>query len=339
MKKILFALALTVFMASAAWAAEEISYQSFWAPAHKLNRTVIEPWCKGMEEATKGKVVMHYNALNTLVKTEAMPAALKSGTLEAGGLQLQTLIATMPLSQLLGLPFLVQNAVEACEMAQKMREAFPEIRKEGDDNYHVLAMVGSDRYALGAVNGLIRTPADLVGKRVLVWATYQIEEVKAWGGLPVQVTSADTYIGLQRGLGEVAYVPFPAMESSKLAEVAKFITVIPSRTLPMGMVMNHDVWKGLPQDAKDYLNSTTGDAMSKRIGQALVELSAEDAQRHLGNGCTIHVLTVEEQAAFKSAAASANQAYWVDMLQRNNVSDPAGWIAKVEKLAADTFGR
>jgi TRAP-type C4-dicarboxylate transport system substrate-binding protein len=340
MKKTWLALSLLACLAaSPASAAEELSYQSFWGAAHALNKTVIEPWCAGLAKATDGAFVMHYNALNTLIKADAMPTAIRNGSLEAGGIQMQTAVSMMPLSQLLSLPFLVQNAEEACIMAQKMYETFPEVRAEIDANFKLLALAGSDRYAFVATRSLIKTPADLAGKRVLIWAPYQIEEVKAWGGIPVQITSSETYMGLQRGLGEVAYVPAPSIESNKLSEVGKFLTLIPSRSLPLAILMNKEIWASLSPAAQKYFTDTTGDVISRGIGTGLVQLTAEDNTRHVTNGCTLYELTLEEQAAFRDSAAEANRTYWMDMLSRNNVQNPAEWIAKVEKLAAETFGR
>jgi C4-dicarboxylate-binding protein DctP len=337
MKKILLTLVLSVCMVNPVWA-EEIAYQSFWTSGHELNKTIIEPWCKGMAEATGGKVVMHFNGNNALFRSDATPMAIKNGTLDAGGLQIQGAVAMMPLSNLLALPFLVQDAKEAGIMARKMRETFPEVRAEGDNNFHVLATLGSDRYAFGSTKDLIRTPADLAGKRVLVWAPYQIEEVKAWGGMPVQIISSETYMGLQRGLGEVAYVPYPAIESNKLVEVVKHISMIPSRSLPLAIAINKDVWESLPQAARDYLNTTTGETMERLLGEALVAMVARDMERHKASGVTVYELTKEEQEAFKTAAAPANHVFWVDLLRRYGVADPEGWITKVEALAAETFG-
>lgn len=340
MKKVLLALTLAAALsASPALAVEELTYQSFWGAAHQLNKTMIEPWCKGLTPATNGEYIMHFNNLNTLVKTDSVASSIKNGSLEAGGIQLQTAVSMMPLSQLLSLPFLVQNAEEACIMANKMYETFPEIRAEIGDNFHLLAYMGSDRFSFVATKGLIKSPADLAGKRVLIWAPYQIEEVKAWGGMPVQVTSSETYMGLQRGLGEVAYVPAPAIESNKLSEVGKFLTLIPSRSLPMTIVINKDVWQRLSPEAQKYFNENSGFTLTQRLGNGLVELTTADNAKHVANGCEIYELNLEEQAVFKQVAATANQAYWEDMLKRNKVDNPAEWIAKVEQLAAETFGR
>jgi len=341
MKKTLLALVLSVCMALPAWArpAEELAFQSFWTAGHQLNRAIIDPWCQGMREATNGKVVMHFNGNGALFRMDAVPNALRTGSLDVGGIQLQVALSMMPLHNLLSLPFLVQNAQEAATLAIAMRETFPEVRKEGDANFYTLAFLGSDRYAFGSVHNPIRTPADLAGKRVLVWAAWQIEEVKAWGGQPVQIISAETYMGLQRGLGEVAYVPYPAMESNKLIEVVRHVTLIPSRTLPMAIAINKDAYNSLPQEAKDYLRNTTGEAMSRRIGDALVAMSAEDMARHKAAGIEFIELNKEEQEVFRVKAADANRAYWVDTLRRNRLPDPEGWIDRVEKLAAKLFDR
>ncbi len=339
MKKVLLILAVLCFCASPALAAEEYSVQSFWGSAHHLNKVFWEAWCKDMTDKSGGKAVFHYYSLNTLVKSDGVATAIKAGNLDAGGIQMQTAVSMMPHSQVLGLPFLVQNAREACVLYAKMFETFPEMRDEVNKNFKLLAAFGSDRYAFASNNVLIKTPADLKGKRVLVWAAYQMDEVKSWGGQPVQIASSETYMGLQRGLGEVAYVPAPAVESNKLSEVAKNITLIPSRTLPMILAINHDSWKTLPKEVQKQVEETTGPKLSEFIGTELVKLTDGDMEKHKASGCTVYMLSLEEQKVFKDAAAEANNAYWADMLSRNGVKDPKAWIAKVEKLAAETFKR
>lgn len=338
MKKTLLVLFMVLcFSASTAHAAEEYVVQSFWSASHALNKKWWEPWCKEISEKSKGKVVFHYNPLNTQVKVDAVPGAIKSGTLDIGGIQMQAAVAMLPHSQALSLPFLVQDATEAAAMYMAMYKQLPEVKKELDKNFKVLAVIGSDRYAFIATNGMIKSPADISGKRVLVWAPYQMDEVKSWGGLPVQVTSTETYMGLQRGLGEIAYVPAPAIETSKLSEVAKNITLIPSRSLPLVIAMNNDSWESLPKNVQKLVSETTGDKLSKYLGQELVNLTTEDNKKHVKNGCTVYELTIPEQMAFKNAAAESNNKYWMTMLKRNGVKDPQGWINRVEKLAAQTL--
>lgn len=340
MKKLLLLLPLIFcFTTMPAHAAEEYTVQSFWGPSHKLNKVWWEKWCNEITEKSGGDVVFHYYPLNGLVKTDATPAAVRSGSLDIGGLQLQTAVSLMPHSQTVALPFIVQNAREACTLFSIMFEKFPEMQNEVNKNFKFLAAMGSDRYAFASNNMLIKTPEDLKGKRVLVWAPYQIEEVKSWGGTPVQITSSETYMGLQRGLGEVAYVPCPSVESNKLNEVAKYITLIPSRSLPIIIVMNKGSWDSLPKNVQQLVTETTGTQLSHYLGEQLMQLTEEDNEKHKAKGCTVYSLTLEEQNLFKELAADANKAYWEDMLKRNGVKDPDAWIAKVEALAAETFKR
>lgn len=341
MKKILVSLAVIFCLASgSAFAAEEYSFQSFWISSHQLNKLIIEPWCKKITDNSDGKIIMHFNANNTLVKADSVAASIRSGNLDAGGIQMQTAVAMMPLSQLLALPFIVQDADEACILYREMYKAFPEVRKEIDKNFKLVTLMGSDRYCFASTSSLIKTPADLKGKRVLVWAPYQIEEVKSWGGLPVQIAASETYMGLQRGLGEIAYVPAPAMDGNKLAEVAKYITLIPSRSLPMIMAINWDAWESMPKNVQTYIDSISGDVLSAQIGKGLVELTARDMVKHVNeNKCQVYELSLAEQKIFKDMAAEANNKYWTEMLQRNGVKNPKEWMDKVEALAAKTFNR
>lgn len=339
MKKLLLALAMTLCFAAPLQAAEEYTVQSFWSSAHKLNKVLWEPWCDEINAKFKDEVVFHFYPLNSLVKMDAMPSSVKSGSLDIGGLQLQSAIAMMPHSQAIALPFLVQNAKESCTLYPKMFEAFPEMRAEVEKNFKFLAAFGSDRSALAAKDGLIKSPADLKGKRVLVWAPYQSDEVTSWGGIPVQVVPAETYMGIQRGLGDVAYIPYPAVEVNKISEVAHYITLIPSRSMPLVIVMNKDSWDSLPRELQQHIDETTGTKMSDFIGDELLRLTDEDIAKQKAKGCQVHILSIEEQRPFKELAAEVNRQYWVNMLSRHGVQDPEGWMARVENLAAETFGR
>ena len=339
MKKLVLLLAMVFCFAAPLKAAEEYTVQSFWSSSHKLNKVLFENWLNEINEKFKGEVVFHFYPLNSLVKMDAMPGAVKSGSLDIAGLQLQTAIAMMPHSQAIALPFLVQDAKESCALYPKMFATFPEMKDEVDKNFKFLAAFGSDRSALAAKDGLIKSPADLKGKRVLVWAPYQSDEVTSWGGIPVQVVPAETYMGIQRGLGDVAYIPFPAVEVNKISEVAHYITLIPSRSMPLVMVMNKDSWDSLPKGLQKYIDETSGTKMSDMIGDALLKLTDEDIAKQRAKGCQVHILTIEEQKPFKELAAEVNNKYWVSMLSRHGVKDPQGWIDKVEKLAAETFGR
>jgi len=340
MKKILFLVsALCCLSSLSAFAATEYSVQSSSAAGHPISKFWWEPWCREITEKSGGKVIFNFFGTGALVKAEAAPNALSNGVVDIAGIVMQNSFSRLPYSQALALPFLVQDAHEACVLYAKMYEKLPEMREEIDRNYKLLWVMGSDRFSFVSAKKLIKSPADLKGKRVLVWSVSQIDEVRAWGGIPQYISMHETYMALQRGLGDAAYVPTPAVEAHKLSEVAEYVTVIPSRSLPMIIVMNWNSWNTLPPDVQKMVSDTTGPDLSERVGRFLVSHTDADLEKIRQRGGQAHILTMEEQQAFIDAAAEANNSYWLDVLARNGVADPASYIAKVKKLAADTFNR
>ncbi len=324
--------------AAPALAATEYSVQSTGAAGHPISKFWWEPWCGEITQKSGGRVVFNFYGAGALVKAEAVPTALRNGVVDIAGIMAQNSFAMLPYSQALALPFLAQDAAQACVLYSKMYETLPEMRAEIDKNYKLLWVMGSDRFAFISTNGLIKTPGDLKGRRVLVWSAGQIDEVKAWGGIPQQISMHETYMALQRGLGEVAYVAAPSIEAHKLSEVAGYITIIPSHSLPMLIAMNWESWRSLPPDVQRVVEESTGPALSKRVGEFLVSLTDADLDKIRNNGGQVHVLSMAEQQNFKQAAAEANRKYWLEALSRNGVENPAAYIKKVERLAAETFG-
>jgi TRAP-type C4-dicarboxylate transport system substrate-binding protein len=233
-------------------------------------------------------------------------------------------------------PHITRDAVHAHRLYWKAYTTIPEIKAELDKNMKVLAVWGSDRSALYSVKNPILTPKDLVGKRVLIWNPGQADQIKAWGGSPVQVAPNETYLSLQRGMGDALFAPLPVGVAYKLMEVSKHITIIPATTLFLSFGMNWDAWKELPADLQKIITDTTGEAFSKRSGELLYEHTNKDIETMKAAGVTIHTLTEAQYQAFKDADKTVTMEYWNKELTRVGVANPAAAIARAYKMSAET---
>lgn len=112
----------------------------------------------------------------------------------------------------------------------------------------------------------IHSVADIKGKKIAASGP-RADLIRAMGGAPVNVSSAEMYTALQRGLvGGITYPPYCGI-SYKFFEVLKYV-IWPGITVPsMGEILiNLDSWKKLPEEYQDILNE---EAFNMFVNEAL----------------------------------------------------------------------
>ena len=314
----------------------EYSFQSNYIGPHVLNVHQYQPWIEDVKKRSGGRLIINFFLNGALVKNEESLPALKNGVLDIAGIGPMYTDTLFPHTLAFMVPHITRDSIHAARLYWKAYTTIPEIKAELDKQMKVLAVWGSDRSALFSIRDPILTPADLTGKRVLIWSGGQVDQVKAWGGTPVQTAPNDTYIALQRGMGDVFYGPLPVGVAYKLMEVSKNITIIPSSTLFLTIGMSWDAWKELPGDLQKIIDDTTGEEFSKRSGELLYEYTNKDVKTMEAAGVTMHTLTEAQYQAFKDADKAVTMDFWQKDLARLGNPDPAGAIARAYKLAAET---
>jgi TRAP-type C4-dicarboxylate transport system substrate-binding protein len=114
----------------------------------------------------------------------------------------------------------------------------------------------------------IRSVADIKGKKIAASGP-RADLIKAMGGAPVNVSSAEMYTALQRGLVEgITYPPYCGI-SYKFFEVVDYV-IWPGITVPsMGEILvNLESWNKLPEEYKNIINE---EAFSMFVDEALPE--------------------------------------------------------------------
>lgn len=331
------ALALCFVPSSAAKAADvyEYNFQSTYAGPHVLNLHLYQPWIKELEEKSGGRLKIHFFMSGALAKPEEAIPGIMNGNLDMSGISPHYSDSVMPYTQALNLPHVSPDAYHATQLYMKAYNEIPEIKAEFDKVGKVFTIWGSDRAAFFSTKGPIMSPDDLKGKRVLIWSGGQVDQIKAWGGIPVQVGTNDTYMGLQRGMGDVFFGPLPVGVAYKVMEVTKDITVIPAYASVIGNAMNHEAYAEMPADLQKIFDESTGEQFSLDSGRLLFEYTNKDMDTMRAAGCTIHTLTPEQYQAFKDADREVLMDFWLKNLKRLGVKDPQVLIDKVYAMSAE----
>ncbi len=323
-----------MFAGSVAHAAEfEMSFQSAYPPAQTANNEVFIPWAASFEKASGGKYVMNYFPTSTIIDTQETYHGIKSGMLDIGGGGPGAFPKEGANTLLIRLPFAAKNALHGTLLAEKLWEELPEFRQEFENVGVTLSFWTSASYGLYSVKSPITKPEDLKGKRVLVLAPTDVEDVKAFGGVPVFITVSDAYVGLQRGMGEVLYTAVPYAKGLRIMEVAKYATILPAVTNPMGIVMNRDAYNEAPEDLKTMLHETTGREMAHKVARTLDQDVLDAEKEFTAAGCQVIHLTDEQLDVFVTAIQPMIDSYWVDYYTSIGMKDSAAKIKLVQELS------
>lgn len=317
----------------------ECNFQSSYAGPHVLNVQLFQPAVANILKRSDGKLNVNFFMSNSIVKaSEGIPAVM-NGNVDMAGVVSYFQDTMFPNTHVLEVPYVTRDSVQASALYWKAYNEIPEIKAEWDKAGKLLSIWGSDRSGIFSTKGPIKSPADLKGKRVLIWNGSQVDQVKAWGGVPVQVAAGDTYLGLQRGMGDVFFGPLPTGVAYKLTEVAKDVTVIPATTMLLATIVNWDVWNDMkPEFQQLIMDELGGEKASIRSGRLLYDATNKDIETMRGMGCTIHPLTPAEIQTFRDADSEVINAFWHSDLQRLGIADPEAAIKRIFDMAATVPG-
>lgn len=287
-----------------------------------------------IREKTGGSLDIKFVGMGSVVKAEAGFSSIRDGILDMGQFSPGDAIAALPLSNAAGFPWLVKDAAHGVRLQKALVEALPEMKTEMDKQVRVLALWTSDRNCILSLKGEVRSPSDLAGKRVLTWTPGLVDEIKAWGGIPVSIGSADAYVGLQRGMGEAVYCQLPMVKALKLYEVARFATPIaPSAVLPLAAGMNLDVWDSLTPEEQAVVAEVLAD-WGERLGKVTKADGDETIRVMKESGCRVVELSPQETEAFKTLSLPVLREFWIKMLDNARVKDPEAYIDRVTAIAS-----
>jgi TRAP-type C4-dicarboxylate transport system substrate-binding protein len=117
----------------------------------------------------------------------------------------------------------------------------------------------------------VRVPADLAGLRMRVPAGQMVADTfKAFGAVPVTINSRDIYDALKAGKVDAHENPLALMESFKLDEVTKYISVTNHMWSGFNQLAHLATWRTLADDMK---------AVIERNVATYVRLQRQDQER------------------------------------------------------------
>jgi len=264
---------------------------------------------KEVESRTNGEIDVEIYDSAQLYKDKEVPAAVGSGSIEAGVASLTRYVGDVPAVDVFYMPFLLNSEEKvraAVAKGSPVRSAIEEaIAETGGQILYWQAYGGAVMLSNG---GPIKTPADLVGKKVRVFGKTLGDFTTAAGGAPTLISGSEQYLAYQRGTVDVGMTGVSGVKSRKLWEVMDTVTVTNHADIEFVVVVNTEWWNGLSDEIRGQIEAAAKIAEDTvRDELAGIEAAAFEAAKE--NGMTIYTPTDEEIEAWKATSAPVYESF------------------------------
>lgn len=305
MKTTLAALAMAALTLSAGEGrAEELSFAHFVPPAHTITSAVVEPFSKGVSEASDLTVRVYPGGELGAGPVEQYVRVLQ-GVADLGwGLQGYT-SSQFPKTMVAELPGVIETGKFGYPA---LWAVYDDIKDEYPGTIPV-ALWTSEPNILIMKDRDIRTPADLAGLKIRVSGSAAAAAVEALGATPVQMPANEIYNSLQTGLIDGVVTGASAVTDFKIGEVANSYTLnVPLGRITFFVVMNEARYNGLTDEEKAAIDKVGGLPLSEsaeRGWNAKADATIEALKADSRN--TVIELTPEESKAFADLTMPVTQ--------------------------------
>ena len=278
------ALPLFAIRSHPAGAAEfSYKYANNLPTTHPLNIRAAEAVAR-IKDATSGRVEIAIFPNNQLGSDTDTLSQLRSGAVEfftLSGLILSTLV---PVASINGVGFAFKDysqvwpamdgalgAVVRGEVAKRGLYAFA---RQWDNGYRQITSSTKP----------IRTPEDLAGFKIRVppsplWTSM----FKAFGAAPVTINFSETYSALQTRIADGQENPLAIIETAKLYEVQKYLSVTNHMWDGFWFLANRRAWEALPAPLREIVErEINASALAEREDVARLNATLEAALKARG---------------------------------------------------------
>jgi TRAP-type transport system periplasmic protein len=285
---------------------------SHMAPAGSILDKQLAAWAEKVKKDSNGKLNVRIFPGATLINPVETFSGVEKGIADMGssyrysraGAELTGLISMFLAA--------VPDSASGSRIVSEVWKKFPEFRKEWE-TVKVL-WINSSGPAVVATTKPVRTMADLKGLELRVPVPEAADALKALGGTPVSMTSADMVIGMKKGTVHGGLVFKEAIESFKLP--VKYVTEFGMyQSCNWFLVMNLNSWNKLPADLQKVIDDSLEWGRNESI-KAFDAADASAVEYGKKEGMEFIKLSAEEEAK------------WFEIVDRNNRKHAADLDAK-----------
>ncbi|WP_246057841.1 TRAP transporter substrate-binding protein DctP [Arenibacterium halophilum] len=325
--------ALTTALSFTAAQATDLRLGDFQSTTHIISVNGTQKWMQEVEDATGGEVTFTHFPSEQGAKAKALLDAVANGILDAALIQPIYTSDKLPLWSIVGLPGFYTTAGQGTTALQDMTRSGPTRDELLAAGVVPIFAVALPPYQVLSKDGRMSDPSAWTNKQIRTSGAAQALVAQSLGGVGVSIPGPEVYTGVERGRLDAVLFPLPSVPGYNLQEVSKHISTNGAfgGSLLM-LVMNKDVFEGLPADQQEKLLSV-GDSVAKHVGAYQDEIGGKLAREWADSGIDVYTLEDKELAALNDVMKAVQQD-WLDRIGSRN-ADAAPTLERYRGLTAN----
>jgi TRAP-type C4-dicarboxylate transport system substrate-binding protein len=274
----------------------------FLGPKSPAQVRMLEPWAQRVEKATGGKVKVEiYPSMSLGGKPPQLINQARDGVVDIIWTVNGYTAGLFPRSEVFELPFVHTNNPAATNLA--MREMYAKHLAADFKGVQPLFLHVHAGQAIHMVDKEVRKPEDLQGLKMRIPTRTGAWIIEALGASPVGMPVPDLPQALSKKVVDGAFIPWEIIPPLKLQDITDYQIEGPDKlrfgTTTFQISMNAARWKSLPPDARKAIESVSGEAWVREVGEIWREIDEQGIAIAVKAGNKHIQLTEAEAAAFR----------------------------------------
>lgn len=251
---LLVSVATMLALTTAAYAEKTLRISLQLPLKHHLGQNLLD-FKQQVEKESNGSLKIEIYPSAQLYKDKEVPQAVASGAIEMGVASLARFAGTIPAVDVFYVPFMFDNP----EKVKKATAAGSNIRKALDTailgtGTRVLWWQAYGSSIILSKKNMIKTPADMKGKKVRVFGKTLGDTITTVGGAPTMMSGSKQFLAYQRGTVDAGLTGITAVKSRKLYEVMDYMTLTYDADIEFIVIVNEKIWQGLTDEERAVIS-------------------------------------------------------------------------------------
>lgn len=325
--------------APAAFAAEfDFKLHHFLSPKAPAHTKMLAPWAQRIMDASGGRVKIEIFPSMTLGgKPPQLPRQVRDGVVDMAWMVNAYAAGAFPRTEVFELPGVHQGNSGAVNAAMKEMYA-DELSKDFKGMTALFQHVHGGQ-AIHMASELVRTPADMVGKKIRIPSRTGAWILETLGASPVKTSVGEIPVALSKKVVDGALIPFEIIPPLKIHEQTKYQIEGPGGkrlgTTSFSVVINQARWDSLPADIQKAFTDNSGLEWHKEIGEYWDGAEAFGISIATKSGNEHIQLTDAEWGEFETAVAPVVDR-WIAEMNEKGIDGQALYDRAVKLVAENT---
>jgi tripartite ATP-independent transporter DctP family solute receptor len=289
--------------AGSAWAADVRLRAAHESPAGTLLDYGHQFFAKRVGELSGGRMVVEVFPGGQLGSEVAMVEGVRLGSIDVTAAQAANMATVVPELGLFSVSYLFRDKEHYDRVLNdpKFQRRVEELVASRNVNLKIIGFYGGAMRSVYVRTGPVRTPDDLKGLKLRVMNNPIESRIwKAFGAIPTPMNFAEVYSALQTGVIDGGETIPSVMETSKLYQPAKFVSLTEHQFTFAPLVINEKRFASLPSDLQKIVLDAGREASAvERKQETSDNIAAVNRVRTLGAN-----IVEPDKVKFQAAVAS-----------------------------------